>query len=152
MTANPKESENMKKNLSGILTGILTVLGLLLSVGVQLVFHACGAGEDGSYMSCHWAQMAVVAIGAVIAVTGAAALAVRDRKIRMGLVAAVIPAALAAVLVPNVLIRLCMMDTMHCNHVMRPAVLIFGILAMIISAADVAICGREAVSCGGEKR
>lgn len=146
-----KEREDMKKNLSGIFAGIVTALGILLSAGVQLVFHACGAGEDGNYMSCHWAQMAVAAIGAVIAVTGIAALVVRDRKVRMGLVAAVIPAALAAVLVPNVLIRLCVMDTMHCNHVMRPAVITLGALIILASVTGVALCVREASETGGEK-
>lgn len=147
-----KEREDMKKNLSGIFAGIVTVLGILLSAGVQFVFHACGNSEDGSYMSCHWAQMAVVAIGAVIAVIGAAALIVRDRKVRMGLVTAVIPAALAATLVPNVLIRLCMMDTMHCNHVMRPAVITLGALTILASVAGAVLCGREASEIGGEKQ
>lgn len=146
-----KESEGMRNNLSGIFAGILTVLGLMLSAGVQLVFHACGAHEDGSYMSCHWAQVAVVTMGVVITVTGIGALMVRDRRVRQGIAVAAAPSGLAAAALPNILIRLCMMDTMHCNRAMRPAAVIFGLLAAVTSVLIAVFCVREAAAEDGEK-
>lgn len=134
----------MKNNLSTICTGVLLILDLVLSIGTQYAFHACAAGDDGSYMSCHWAQMAVVTIGAVVSAISLVAILIKDRKIRMGLVLAEIPAAVAAMLIPNTVIRLCMMNTMRCHAVMKPAAMILGILIVIFSVITVVISKKEA--------
>lgn len=119
----------MKK--SRIFDVILLVLTLCLTLGVKFVFHACGPKEDGSYMACHWAENAVCALGAV-QVCIAVLLFVLKGRAKSGAAAALVPAAAVTALVPQFVIRLCMMTEMHCHAVMRPAV--------ILVSAAIAVC------------
>lgn len=121
----------------------MLIPGILLSVGVKTVFHPCGMHEDGSFGSCHWAGEAVFGIGIVLLIIGILHLIMSRPAGKMGLSLATIPLALLAALLPKNLIRLCMMASMHCNAVMRPAVLIIGILSALLATADVFYQNRQ---------
>lgn len=85
-------------------------------------------------MACHWAEQAVFALSVVLLIQSILLLLLRDSGVKKGIAAAIIPTAVITVLVPGAFIRLCMMDTMRCRAVFRPAVSIFGVL---IAAAAV---------------
>ncbi len=123
----------MSKKISMILTVLSLVLGLVLCLGAEFLFSACGADEDGSYMRCHWAQMAVVAVAAVLIVIYVLALLVRDARVRAGLVLATVPMSVAVMLIPGTVIGLCMMATMHCRAMLRPACLVLGLVMAVIA-------------------
>lgn len=105
---------------------IITVLGAFLAVGSRTLFTACSAQEDGSYMACHWAEMASSAVGALIAVQGFISLLIKDRKAQGAVFAAVAPAGLLCCLIPGVIISICSMSGMHCHTALRPWVILLG--------------------------
>lgn len=127
----------MKKN-KGLL--ILDIAVLLLSAalcfGTKLLFHACGAKEDGGWMNCHWAERAVFAIGLALTVSGVLLCTVSGRKQRAGIALGMVPAALTAAFLPQNVIPLCMMTTMRCHSVMRPAVIVLGCLIAVCALTD----------------
>ena len=122
----------MKKNTAAMIADIvLLVLCAALMLGVRLVFHACGPKEDGSWMTCHWAEMSVFALSIAMTVTALARLLVRDEGMRRGMALALVPFAGAAAVLPQGVVRLCMMQDMRCHAVMRPAVIVFAVLIAV---------------------
>ncbi|MBP3854317.1 MAG: DUF4418 family protein [Ruminiclostridium sp.] len=122
----------MKDRIAGI---ILTLLSLLLTVGVKTLFSACGAKDDGSFMSCHYAEQAVFGMGIALTVISVCVLISGGSRIGTGCAVALIPAGAVTLFTPGVLINLCMMPNMHCHTVMHPAVSV--ICGLIIAAAAV---------------
>ena len=119
----------MKKNILELIPAIIAVV---LSAGVMTVFRACAKAEDGTWMNCHYAQLYVFAAGLIIAAISIAAAFVKSSglKMCMGIVAIII--AIITALIPGVLVNLCMMDTMRCHTLTRPAVDILCALFIII--------------------
>ncbi|MBQ4465150.1 MAG: DUF4418 family protein [Oscillospiraceae bacterium] len=121
---------------------ILLVLSTALCLGVKLVFHACGPKEDGSWMTCHWAEQAVFAVS-----IGMMAIAVvrlfLERREKAGAALAMSLMGVMTALIPNVMIRLCMMSEMRCHAVMHPAVVILSVLTAIAGAADFVLSRKE---------
>ena len=121
---------------------VLLLLSLALCLGVKLVFHACGMKEDGSYMNCHWAEQAVFAVSAGLTITSVLRLFL-DRKAKAGAALAMSVTATFTALIPGVCIRLCMMDTMRCHAVMRPAVIILCGMLSLTGIADFVLGRKE---------
>lgn len=85
-------------------------------------------------MLCHWAQHAVTGTGAVLVILYILCMIAKDRKVKAAFITAGIPVAILAMLFPDVLISMCMSDTMRCQAVMRPAVLAVGGAILLITA------------------
>ena len=124
----------MKKNSVRAFGFLLTAVSLALCAGSKLLFHACGPicmeGTAG-YMNCHNAETAVCAVGAGMVLLSAAAAAVEHKRISSLLAFIVGLGGIAAAIVPNTVIKLCMKEDMTCHSVMRPAVIIIGALAAV---------------------
>ncbi len=131
-----------RKAIEWILGVLLLGCSLCLSVGVKLVFHACGPKDGGSFMTCHWAEQAVLVIGGAMTVISLLVLLVTNGGMRRGLALALAPLGIGAALIPNTMIKLCMMNDMHCHAVMKPAVIIFGIAAALLGAVY-ALVGKK---------
>ena len=120
----------MKRKI-GALDILLPALCLALALGVAFVFGPCGPKEDGGYMTCRWAGRAVLGLG--IAMTALALIRLLlPRRARLGADAGLIACAGAAIAMPGTLIHLCMMESMRCRAVTRPAVTV---LCAVIAAA-----------------
>lgn len=132
----------MIRKINGFDT-ILLVLSAALFAGVLTVFSPCGAKEDGGWMTCHWAGNAVAGVAAVLTALAIMRLFVKDIKMRLGLSAAMIPAALLAALFPGRLISLCMMPSMRCRAVMLPAVTVLSVLIIAAAGIDIAVQRRK---------
>ena len=122
---------------------VMLILSISLCLGSKLVFHACGAKDDGSFMSCHWAEQAVFAVSAGMTVTAVLRLFL-DRQAKAGAALAMSISAAVTALIPGFVIRLCMMDTMHCHAVMRPAVVILSVLLAVTGIVDFVRSRKEA--------
>lgn len=125
-----------KKNTVGISDLLLLAVSLVFLIGIRTFFSSCGPKEDGTWMTCHWAGQAVTGIAAVLLVICVIRLFVKDSGIKQGLSLSVIPAALLSAILPGNLIGLCMMDTMRCCSVMRPAVIVFSLLMIAAAIFD----------------
>lgn len=128
----------MKKNgLCRIADVALLLLSAVLCVGVKLVFHACGAMEDGSYMHCHSAENAVFAAAIALVVLALLLCLLRARIARAVIAFVTTVLALVTAFIPQNIVHLCMMPDMRCRSIMRPAVLVCSLLiaaAALLSA------------------
>lgn len=128
---------NEKKRRCGITDVLLLVLNLIFFVGIQTVFAPCEAHPDGSWMTCHWAGQALIGIAAALLAIAVMHLVIPRAQVKIGLSLAVIPVSILAFAVPDHLIDLCMMETMHCHTVMEPAVTVLSLLNVLLAAADI---------------
>ena len=128
---------NEKKRRCGITDVLLLVLNLIFFVGIQTVFAPCEARPDGSWMTCHWAGQALIGIAAVLLAIAVMHLVIPRIQVKIGLSLAMVPVSVLAFAVPDHLIDLCMMETMHCHTVMEPAVTVLSLLNVLLAAADI---------------
>ena len=133
---------NEKKRRCGITDVLLLVLNLIFFVGIQTVFAPCEARPDGSWMTCHWAGQALIGIAAALLAIAVMHLVIPRTQVKIGLSLAVIPVSVLAFAVPDHLIDLCMMETMHCHTVMQPAVTALSLLNIMLVLADIYVYRR----------
>lgn len=134
----------MKKTIFPALA--LLILGLVVAIGSQTFLGAC-VHEDGSFGACHWASRAILGVGGLLAVLALLALITQDAGKRAGLYLAAIPTAILGILTPGTLIDLCMMDSMRCRALMKPAMTILFALALVAALVGWLLARSEA----GEK-
>ena len=121
--------EKIKGRITGI---VMTTLSVLLTCGVMFIFPACDAKDDGTWMRCHYAQLAVFAMGCALIVISVIVLICGRSRTGAGASLAAVPLAAAAALTPETVIGLCMMTNMRCHTLMRPAVIV---ICVLIAAA-----------------
>ena len=134
---------NHEKRRFGITDVLLLVLNLIFFVGIQTVFAPCEARPDGSWMTCHWAGQALIGIAAVLVVIALMHLVVPRAQIKLGLALAMLPLSVFTLVLPDHLIDLCMMETMHCHTVMQPAVTALSLLNIMLVLADIYVYRRR---------
>lgn len=122
----------MRKQSDSILAVVATVLSAFLAFGVMALFHACGPKEDGTWMSCHHAQLAVFVLALVMTLLSAVSIS-GGRKLAVVMRILTMVCALAAAVIPGNVIRLCMMNEMRCRAVMRPSVILLSVLIIVFS-------------------
>ena len=134
----------MKKNdLSRIFAAVCAALSLILAAGVKLVFHACAAKEDGTWMNCHWAQETVFWFAAGMLAVSLIAAIVKNARVRQALLGILIALCAAQELIPNTLIHLCMMPEMRCRAIMRPSVLVLAAITLVCAAIGLIFSVRK---------
>ncbi|MBR1930241.1 MAG: DUF4418 family protein [Lachnospiraceae bacterium] len=133
----------MKKETSKqtVLEWILVALCVLLCAGMKLVFHACEVGEN--IMACHWAEQAAFGVAIVLVVQAILLVFIRKADGKLGIKLAMIPTALLEVCIPGVFIHLCMMNTMRCHTIMRPAVSLFGVAIAVVALVSALLERRQ---------
>ena len=114
-------------------TLISAAVGLLLAVGVMTVFSACGPKEDGTWMRCHQAQIAVAVCGMALVVLFALTAVVKSKTSVLLLNIAALVISVIAFLIPGILMPMCMMKTMPCYTAMQPFVRIMAILSALLA-------------------
>lgn len=128
---------------AGMTDFLLLLLTILFPAGLVTVFKGCPAGEDGSWMSCHWAEMAVLGISCVLLICAVIHLFVPDCGVKSGIDAAMIPMAALSVFLPKNLIRLCMMADMRCHVYMRPFAAVLSALILCTAFVDLLLNRRK---------
>jgi cytochrome bd-type quinol oxidase subunit 2 len=132
------------KNKSTFVTDLLLFsASVFFSIGTKFIFHACDKKDDGTYMACHWAEQAVFAVSIAIVVISVTVIFVKNRHLKAGAAASVIPCALMAAVIPNNMINLCMMNTMRCHSTMRPFIIISAVIIIILAIADIILNIRK---------
>ena len=101
-------------------TLISAAVGLLLAVGVMTVFSACGPKEDGTWMRCHQAQIAVAVCGMALVVLFALTAVVKSKTAVLLLNIAALVISVIAFLIPGTLVHMCFLDHMRCQAVLKP--------------------------------
>lgn len=114
------------------------VLALVIAIGSFTAFAACPVSEK-HVMACHYAQLVVTLFATVLSIQALASLIIRNDKVRLGITISQIPLVIALFFVPGTVFSLCMMSSMRCISIFKPAVRVFSGLAFIVSVADVVI-------------
>ena len=109
---------------------VVLALALLIAVGSQTFLGPC-VHDDGSFGACHWAGRMLMGVGALLAAQSLLAQMARDHGRRAGLFLAMAPTALLGILTPGTIISLCGMATMRCRALMRPAMILLCVLALM---------------------
>ncbi len=122
----------LKGNVSGLAEA---ALALVLVIGSLTVFRACDSAE-GRHMACHWAQNAVTLAGAVLTVQSVIRIFIHDKGIKAGLSVGIFTLALSVIFLPGTVIDLCMMETMRCHTVFKPAVIVIASVLTVVSGID----------------
>ncbi|MBR1444096.1 MAG: DUF4418 family protein [Firmicutes bacterium] len=126
----------MNKKIS--VTDIMIVLlSVILAAGIPFFFHACGAKEDGTFMNCHSAQQVIFGLACVMMIISFAHLGAGSAKMKTGISIALIPLEIYTALIPETVIKMCMMADMRCQAVMKPATIIICILMLIVTISDI---------------
>ena len=132
-----------KTKFNKVVEAVLFVLSAVLAAGVMTVFRACAAKDDGTYMNCHNAQLTVFWIA--VGMTAAAVIMIffKNRKMLICLQFLYAAAAVAAALVPQTIIHMCMMNDMRCQAVLRPTVIVICVIAAVVSVLHLILVVRE---------
>ena len=128
---------NSNKNRKDWFAIIFTVAGVVFTLCMLTLLKPCGPKDDGTFMHCHDAGMALTVIALLMTAAGAAA-AFTKGVVRKLLPCAEIILGALALLVPGRIISLCMMPDMRCRAVMKPGALVFAVIMILIAAADLA--------------
>ena len=113
------------------------LVGLALIIGIVPQFTDCLAqgraielpNGNALPMRCHWTRQAEVAVALPLGIVGLLVLLTRRRHTLRALLIVAIALGLAAILLPTVLIGVCASDDMICSMLMKPTLLMAGMLA-----------------------
>lgn len=132
----------MMKTASKPLGIALIVVGAFVIIGVMTFAGPC-VHDDGSVSTCAQASWGIVAGGLFLIGAAIALMVFANRTARI--VFAVICALLGLliVLMPGTILPLCMMDTMHCQAVMKPFAQICGAIAIILGVVAAVVAARH---------
>ncbi|MBQ9308784.1 MAG: DUF4418 family protein [Clostridia bacterium] len=111
---------------------IILLLSVFLTVSVRTFFGAC-VHDDGTFSTCHWAGEAVFGSGIVLSVLALLSCIFPQSGIRAGLALSSLVLSLGTAFIPGNLISLCMMSSMRCQSIMKPAVMVTSVLLAVFS-------------------
>lgn len=128
---------------------IMAGLSVLLFAGVGTFFAPCGVHEDGKFGVCHWAGQAVIACGIVLLALSVIHMIAKSGKSKAYVSVSIAALGIMTAIIPGNFIDLCKMPTMRCLTVMRPSVMIIGLVIAGIAVADAIV--RNVASAREEK-
>lgn len=125
-----------------VLGYIQIAIAILLIAGVLNFAGPC-VHDDGSIPACAQASWGIIGGGVFLLGAALAQLVVETRTARI--ICAIVCASLGVfiVLVPGTLLPLCMMETMHCQAVMKPFAQICGGATVFLSVASAILAIRR---------
>ena len=122
---------------------MMLIFSAALSIGVMTVFRACAAKDDGTWMNCHHAQMGVFCLGLVWFVLYVIKLFIKKNIMNIVLDVCGVIAGVIAMLIPNTIVKMCMMNNMRCRSVMTPFVLVMSVLLIVMSIIDIVLIASK---------
>ncbi len=126
------------------------LVGLALAVAVVPMFTDCQSQgraltlPNGATvaMKCHWSGVAELALAAPLALVGVTTGVSRRKESRRILAMMGVLLGALVIAVPTVLIGVCASSDMLCNAVMRPSLILAGILIMAVSVGSWVLAER----------
>ena len=132
-------------------TAALALIGLAILIGVVPYFTDCEAHDRHMKMAngmevpmkCHWTGLAELAMAAPLVVVGALMTTSKRRESLRngGLIAAAV--GVFVILLPSTLIGVCGNPDMTCTSVMKPALILMGVLVLAVGLGSVAYVLRR---------
>ncbi len=127
-----------KKWQIGITDILLLIMNGVFLLGMHTFLSPCEQLPDGKWMVCHWAGEALIGIASALFVISLLHALIPRAPIKAGLTLAAIPMSVLALLfAAGHIIDLCMMETMRCHTVMKPAVMAISVLTILLDVVDI---------------
>nr|WP_308519868.1 DUF4418 family protein [uncultured Stomatobaculum sp.] len=126
---------------------LFLAFGILLFLTPGTLAPVCPIMPDGSYMKCHWMDVAEQGLGAVIAFGGVLALLFPE-KLGAGIAAMNLGLGVLSFLFAKSLIGGCKMHDMACNLYTRPMVYFLSVLLISVSAVYLLLALRGETAHG----
>ncbi len=120
---------------------VLLACAVLLIVGVMTFAGSC-THNDGSVATCARASWGLVGGGVFLAGIAIAQLVSESRAAQIACAIAAVALGALIFLIPGAILPLCMMETMHCQAMMKPFGQLMGILALAIGAVSLIRAAR----------
>lgn len=122
---------NLRKNFR-VNDLIFAILNILFFIGNTFVFHACGTKDDGSWMTCHYAQNIIKLtsiIGTILSIINIFV----NAQTKLGIYISTLAISIGTIFIPGKLIPLCMMSDMRCNAITKPCTITFAVIIALCS-------------------
>jgi hypothetical protein len=113
-----------------------------LAAVIAVVPQLTDCHPQGIPMRCHWTAQASLAAAILLAVVGGNMGLGRSRTSRRRLAATAAALGVLAILLPTRLIQVCPSPLMHCNMIMKPVLVLCGMIVSAIGTAIVIMPGR----------
>lgn len=125
-----------------VLGYIQVAIPILLIAGILNFAGPCHH-DDGTVATCAQASWGLIGAGVFLLGISLAQLAVEGKAARI--ICAVLCAAfgLFIILIPGTILPLCMMETMHCQAVMKPFAQICGGATILLSVISIVLAARR---------
>ena len=94
-------------------------------------------------MKCHWTARAEIAIAVPLLVSGILLIFCRHRESRRNAALMTIVSGLLGILFPTVLIGVCAKPDMLCSAVMKPMLILAGVLGLVLGALCMILGGQS---------
>ena len=125
----------------GALDLVLVVVPLIALIAVKTFAGPC-IHDDGSAAACTGAGDGIMWVSIVATVLALVRLFVPSRAGKIALAVAVAALGVAIALIPGTIMPLCMMETMHCQALMKPTAMVLGVLTAIVGVAGAVLSAR----------
>ncbi len=122
---------------------IQILLCLILLIGTLTIFSGCAMKDDGTWMKCHKAQIAVNIGAAILTVLSALQVFIHKNPVKVLLSVSIAAGSVIVFLIPGILMLMCMMHTMRCYTLMQPFVRIISVLIAGFSVPGILSIYRE---------
>lgn len=109
---------------------------VLFILGVNTFFVACPIKNENMIMACHWVNLIVICILAIQLILAIIKVIAQNCYLRLGIDLANGLLIIFTFLVPNVVIKMCSSDVMHCQSHLTPFVHIMSIVILITIVLD----------------
>ena len=129
------------KNRIGVLDIVAAVVSVLVILGV-LTFAGPCVHDDGSAAMCSGAGQGILWVGIIALIASLARMLMPGKALKVVFGAVVAVLGIVVALMPGVIMPLCMMQTMHCQTVMRPVAMVLGIVLAIVAVAGIVMSLR----------
>ena len=95
----------------------------------------CGSRAVTNYPVCFWTVQGVLGLGFLIIALGLCLIIFTDPKTQLGLAIGIFLSGIVTLCIPNTLIGGCRMSTMPCRTTAFPAITVFSVIVIALSAA-----------------
>jgi hypothetical protein len=128
------------KKLSNI---IITIVTLCLFAS-SFIFQ-CAPNEDGLYMNCHKANLAVAAISCAVIILSILLFILKNKVAKQAVYMLAALSSIVCGIIPGIIIHLCMMPEMTCRAIFRPIDIICSIVIFLFSIVGFIFNKKEQV-------
>jgi hypothetical protein len=124
------------------ISNIIITIATLCLLSFSFIFQ-CTPKEDGLYMNCHNANLAVAAISFAIIILSILLFILKNKVVKQVIYVIAALSSVVCGIVPEILVHLCMMPEMTCRALFRPTDIICSSVIFLFSIVGLLFSKKE---------